>query len=126
MKIRLFVLAVFTLSSYILFAQTTRELEAGKVVLPNGWMLTPAGHNIPLGDLPLNLIISNSKKYAAVTNNGQSTQSIELIDLRTRKVLDTKIISKSWYGLAFSKDDKFIYASCGHDNQVNRYAISNK
>ena len=123
---KLFALATLALLSFISYAQTTRELERRKVVLPNGWGLTPAGYNIPLGDLPLNLIISNNKNYAAVTNNGQSTQSIELIDLRSKKVLDTKIIAKSWYGLAFSKDDKFIYVSGGHDNQVNRYIIRNK
>ena len=38
-----------------------------------------------LGDLPLNIAVSNSKNLMAVTNNGQSTQSIQLIDVPTGK-----------------------------------------
>lgn len=108
-----------------LFAQTLAQLEAKKVILPNGWSITPVGKQIPLGDLPLNIAISNNKKYAAITNNGQSTQTIELIDLISEKKLDTIIIEKSWYGLAFSSDSRFIYAAGGHDNLINRYEIVN-
>ena len=123
MKTKLFLYLLPFLFCLAVFAQTTRELQQRKTILPNGWTLTPAGQNIQLGDLPLNLVVSNNKKLAAVTNNGQSTQSIELIDIRNRKVLHTIEIAKSWYGLAFSKGDQYIYASGGHDNRINRYAI---
>ena len=56
-----------------------------KVQLPNGWYLSPAGRHLPLGDLPLNIAVSKSKKLMAVTNNGQSVQSIQLIDPATEK-----------------------------------------
>lgn len=123
MKARLFISCVLFLFVITASAQTAAELQQRKTGLPNGWALTPAGYNIPLGDLPLNLVISHNKKLATVTNNGQSTQTIELIDVRKRKRLDTIIIAKSWYGLAFSSNDKLIYASGGHDNMVNVYAI---
>jgi DNA-binding beta-propeller fold protein YncE len=61
-----------------------------------------------------------------VTNNGQSTQSITLIDVATEKVLDDVIIKKSWVGLAFSEDEKYIYASGGNDNIVVIYKIENQ
>ena len=93
------------------------------VLLPNGWSLTPAGRSFPLGDLPLNIAVSPSGKRMAVTNNGQSVQSIQLIDPKTEKVLFTKIIPKSWYGLTFSDDEKSLYASGGNDNCINQYAI---
>ncbi|AHF15353.1 bifunctional YncE family protein/alkaline phosphatase family protein [Niabella soli] len=108
---------------FITTAQTLQQLEAKKIQLPNEWSLTPAGTNITLGDLPLNLVISNSRKLAAVTNNGQSTQTIDLIDIKSQKRLDSIIIARSWYGLAFSGNDQFIYASGGHNNQVDRYEI---
>ena len=54
--------------------------KSGKVLLPNGWSLSPAGRSLPLGDLPLNIQISASQKLMAVTNNGQSKQSIQLIE----------------------------------------------
>src|SRR5207342_1617915 len=95
------------------------------VTLPNGWKLTPAGRSLPLGDLPLNLAVSNSKKLLAVTNNGQSVQSLQLIDTKSEQVLDNMVIPKSWYGLKFSKDEKFLYASGGNDNWILKYAIVN-
>ncbi len=115
------VIAFFAVNSS--HAQTLAELESKRVGLPNGWSLTPVGKNITLGDLPLNLVVSNNKKWLAVTNNGQSTQTIELIDRVAGKKVDSIIIAKSWYGLAFSKNDRFIYASGGHDNRVNKYGI---
>ena len=107
-------------------AKTLHEsLTNKRVRLPNGWQLSPAGRSIPLGDLPLNLALSSSKKYLAVTNNGQSVQSIQLIDTRTEKILDSKIIPVSWYGLKFSSNEKFLYASGGNDNRILIYAIIN-
>ena len=107
-------------------AQTPQQLEAARVQLPNGWSLTPVGKSISLGDLPLNIIVSASKKYVAVTNNGQSTQSIQLLDARAGKLLHSVVVDKAWYGLAFSSDEKFLYASGGNNNWILQYAIVNK
>ncbi len=101
------------------------QLSAKRVRLPNGWHLSPAGRSLPLGDLPLNLVVSSSKKWIAVTNNGQSVQSLHLIDPKTEKVLDIIVIPKSWYGLKFSADEKSLYASGGNDNWILKYSITN-
>lgn len=95
------------------------------VTLPNGWTLSPAGRSFPLGDLPLNIAVSSSKKLMAVTNNGQGVQSIQLINPVTEKILDNIIVPKSWYGLKFSADEKMLYASGGNDNWIMQYAIIN-
>ena len=105
--------------------QPSAVLVAERVKLPNGWSLTPAGKSLPLGDLPLNIAVSSKKKYAAVTNNGQSVQSIQLIDPASEKILDSVVIAKSWFGLKFSADEKKLYASGGNDNRILQYAISN-
>jgi len=95
------------------------------VQLVNGWKLSPVGKSFPLGDLPLNLAVSKSSKYMAVTNNGQGIQSIQLIDLKTEKIIDSVSIGKSWFGLKFSADEKYLYASGGHDNWIVQYEIKN-
>src|SRR5450755_3566569 len=105
-------------------ALAQKDTVSRRTLLPNGWSLTPLGRSIPLGDLPLNIIVSPSKKYIAVTNNGQSVQSIQLIDPVSGKVLSEKIIPKSWLGLAFSSDEKYLYASGGNDNLIVKYQIS--
>lgn len=95
------------------------------VLLPNGWQLSPAGRSLPLGDLPLNMAVSPTKKWLAVTNNGQSVQSIQLIDVKREKVLHSFEVRKSWYGLKFSADERFLYASGGNDNWILQFAIQN-
>lgn len=104
-------------------AQTPDEINFRRVSLPNGWQLTPVGKILHLGDLPLNIAVSPDKNLAAVTNNGQSTQSIDLIDLKKGIVVDSVLIGKSWLGLTFSGDGKSLYASGGNDNFIIRYAI---
>jgi len=107
-------------------AQDIPAMDASRVLLPNGWSLTPAGKQVELGDLPLNLVVSPDKKWLAVTNNGQSTQTIDLIEISSGKRVDTMLIKKSWYGLRFSTDSRLLYASGGHDNRVNVYRIANQ
>ena len=93
------------------------------IKLPNGWSLTPAGRSFPLGDLPLNIAVSGSGKRMAVTNNGQSVQSIQLIDPVSEQVLHTEMVAKAWYGLKFSADEKTLYASGGNDNRILVYKV---
>ena len=108
-----------------LHAQTLNEIESHRVSLPNGWKLTPVGKMLPLGDLPLNIALSPAKKLAAITNNGQSDQTIQLVDIEREVILDSITIGKSWLGLTFSGDGKYLYASGGNDNIIIRYAIRN-
>jgi len=106
-------------------AQTLQEIESQRVFLPNGWKLTAVGKQVPLGDLPLNIAISPSVKLAAVTNNGESTQTIQLIAIDGATILDSIVTGKSWLGLTFSDDSKMLYASGGNDNIIIRYSVIN-
>lgn len=124
MKIKYLLFGCMCFTAMVARSQSLEALQSGKIGLPNGWSLTPVGHNIELGDLPLNLVIGHKKKLAAVTNNGQSTQTIELIDIKRQQKLDSIVIAKSWYGLAFGSKDQSLYVSAGHDNMVKLYAIN--
>ena len=124
------VIALFVLPLLIVTASLAQTIpgssKSGKVLLPNGWSLSPAGRSLPLGDLPLNIQISGSQKLMAVTNNGQSKQSIQLIDPQSEKILHDQPIGKAWYGLKFSADEKKLYASGANDNIILVYPIIKK
>jgi len=109
-----------------LSAQALSEIESNRVILSNGWSITPVGDMIPLGDLPLNIAVSPSGKLLAVTNNGQSTQQVMLFDGGDFTLLDSVEMGKSWLGLVFSGDGRSLYASGGNDNWIVRYSIANK
>ncbi len=108
------------------FSQTLEQMNKKRITLPNGWSLTPAGKSLPLGDLPLNIAVSKTGKYMAVTNNGQSTQTIQLIDPKKEIDLDKVKIPKSWYGLKFTADETKLYASGGNDSWILQYSIINQ
>ena len=116
---RYLILLCFNLAALSAFSQASPQ----QVQLPNGWKLSPAGTSLPLGDLPLNMEVSPSFKYIAITNNGQGTQSIELIDIEKQKKTDSVVVSRSWYGLQFSSDEKYLYASGGHHNHILKFEV---
>lgn len=117
-----------TLSTVLLLAtlqaQDLSALEKSRIRLPNGWSLTPIGKSLPLGDLPLNIAVSKTNRYAAVTNNGQSTQTIQLLDAKNGTELDHVVISRSWGGLVLSADEQSLYASGGDNNWIVKYSIT--
>jgi YVTN family beta-propeller protein len=126
LKLQLLLFTTACLTASVSYGQLPGKIQqTGQVLLPNGWKLSPAGHALPLGDLPLNMQLSPSGKLLAVTNNGESTQSIQLIDPKTEKQLDERIVGKAWYGLAFSHDEKMLYAGGGNDNWIMAFHIQN-
>ena len=61
----------------------------GTAVTPVGFKVTPAGTQTPLGDLPLTTALSPDGKTMLVSNDGQGTQSLQVVDTATSKVVQT-------------------------------------
>jgi DNA-binding beta-propeller fold protein YncE len=120
----LFTLIQIIFSTAVLSGQTLKEIESKRIHLPNGWDITAVGKSLTLGDLPLNISLSPSKKMFAVTNNGVGLQTIQLFDAANEKLLDSVVVAKSWLGLTFSSDEKYLYASGGNDNTILRFLVS--
>ena len=95
----------------------------GTVLLPNHYRLTPAGEQIPVGDLPLNMTVSPDGKYLAVTNNGYSEQFISIIDIKQQKQVQTLPVQASFFGLDFSRDGQMLYASGGGRNLIYFFSL---
>jgi DNA-binding beta-propeller fold protein YncE len=114
------------LSLFAAAQQPGQQPDGPSMLLPTGWSLTPAGRSLPLGDLPLNIAVSPNKKRLAVTNNGQSKHSLQLIDPQKGRLLQSLEIPSAWLGLAFSDDARTLYASAGNANLVLRYSVENE
>jgi hypothetical protein len=50
---------------------TTGAQADGTTLLPNGWRLGPAGRQLRVGSLPLNIVLSPDGRYAVVTGCGR-------------------------------------------------------
>src|SRR5262245_52714862 len=68
-------------------------------VLPNGWRLTPAGQQVILTDLPLNIRTTPDGRYALVATNGYNAHELTAIDLATREKVSVETARQSWFGL---------------------------
>src|SRR5512140_1822771 len=101
------------------------KLSDGRVLLPNGWMLSPAGTSLQVGELPLNMALSSDEKYLVVTNNGTARQELSLIDLAQWKVVQTVPLNRSWLGLKFLKNESAFVVSGGNDNKILKYSLAN-
>ncbi len=93
----------------------------GRTLLPNGWSLTPVGEQVPLGELPLNMVVSADGATVVVTNNGTKTQELTVIDVPTWTVRQTVPLGRSWLGLAYQAGGGDLLVSGGNDNDILRF-----
>ncbi|MCW2599275.1 MAG: phosphoesterase [Frankiales bacterium] len=99
----------------------------GTAVAATGHRITPVGRQTALGDLPLAQELSPDGRTLLVSNDGQGTQSLQMVDVASGHVVQTLPYSapKSLFvGLAFSPDGKTAYASGGGDQKVHRYVVN--
>lgn len=99
----------------------------GTGVTSIGFTVTPAGQQTDLGDLPLGAVSSPDGRWLVVSNDGQGTQSLQVIDTATRAVTQTlpyPAPDALFVGLAFTPDGKTLYASGGGNNLIRRYNVN--
>ncbi|HEY8912191.1 bifunctional YncE family protein/alkaline phosphatase family protein [Lacisediminihabitans sp.] len=102
--------------------------QDGTATTSVGQRVTPAGQQTRLGDLPLNSALSPDGKKLLVSNNGQGTQSLQLVDVGTRAVVQTisYLSPESLYmGLAWSPDGTRAFASAAANAKIRVYSFAN-
>lgn len=106
---------------------SSRRLPGGSAaagyLLPNGWTLTPAGEQIEVGDFPLAILLHPDGRHLLVSNNGYSAQSIDVVDLVSKKVVSRANIEMAWLGLGISVDGDRIFAGGGLSNSILRFSF---
>src|SRR5881296_4025414 len=97
-------------------------LRDGTTQLASGWRIRPAGRQVPVGTLPLNLL-TLSDGSVLVTNNGYDANGLMRIDPVTAQLVWRLPLEAAWLGLARSGRDwrDTVWASGGATNQVYRF-----
>jgi YVTN family beta-propeller protein len=100
----------------------------GTGVTTQGWLLTPVGQQIQLGDRPMGIALSPDGNTILVSNDGSSAiESLMVIDRASGDVVQTidyPAPEALWIGVAFSPDGTHAYASAGGDNKIRVYDVS--
>jgi DNA-binding beta-propeller fold protein YncE len=87
--------------------------NGANALLVSGWKTTPAGRQLPSGDMILSGQLSPDGKLFAFTNTGYTQHALHIVDLVTEKVISEFPMEQAWSGLAFAPDGKRIYVSSG-------------
>lgn len=83
-------------------------------LLPNGWTITPAGEQVTLKDLPLNILPLADNRHALVASSGYNAHELCLIDLKEKSIADKQTVRQSWFGLvANPAQDKLWWSGGG-------------
>jgi Phosphoesterase family len=118
----LFVLALWALlaESLATAEEPSKPRFAGRTedgfLLPNGWTLTPAGDQVTLTDMPLNIIPLADGRHVLVASSGFNQHELVVVDLADKQITDREKVKQSWFGLATTANqDKVWWAGGGAD-----------
>jgi YVTN family beta-propeller protein len=93
--------------------------DDGRILVPNGQTLTPAGTHIEVNDRPLGMVVSpNGALLAVVTGSNFNPRALHLLDIATRTLKQTIPIANSFVGVAFNPAGDTIYVGGGASNDV--------
>jgi DNA-binding beta-propeller fold protein YncE len=93
--------------------------------LATGVRLDAEGEFIDLGSMPLGMALAPEGKRVVAVLSGWREQGIQVVDLESKKVLQTIPQEAAFYGVAFSADGKQLYVSGGNEDLIYAYSWSN-
>jgi YVTN family beta-propeller protein len=131
-------LALFSLTQPLqLPAQEAKKAEApalaptwpglkrdGRVLLPNGWSLKPAGSQLKLGDLPVQIVVHPTEPVLAILHAGYGDQEVITVDQKTKAILGRVVIPYTFSGITFNPDGTKLYVSGGFDDLIHVFDYS--
>ncbi|HUY36651.1 MAG TPA: alkaline phosphatase family protein [Pirellulales bacterium] len=97
---------------------------AGEVLLPNQWSLRPAGKQIKLGDLPVQIVLHPKQRFAAVLHAGYGEHEIVVVDLEKQRIVSRVALAQTFYGLAFDPDGQRLFASGAESEVVHQFRFA--
>jgi YVTN family beta-propeller protein len=92
-------------------------------LLPNGWTLTPAGDQVPLTDLPLNILPLPDGQRALVASSGYNAHELVLVDLETKARRHTATVRESWFGMAATPNGQDVWLSGGGGDVIHHFRL---
>src|SRR5208282_3072399 len=91
-------------------------------LLSTGVRLDPAGDAIDLGSMPLAMAVAPGGDKLAVVLSGWREQGLQIVDLKSRQVVQTLIQPAAFFGIGFSRDGRELFVSGGNDDTIFCYS----
>lgn len=100
-------------------------LPGGRFLLNSGWVLEPAGKQVPLDTLPMAPALSPDGRWLLVLNGGYNPPSISVIDAAAARETARVPVPDGWLGLAFSPKGDRVYVGGGSRAAVFEFTFNN-
>jgi YVTN family beta-propeller protein len=87
-------------------------------------MVTPAGDQVIVTDLPLNIVPTADSRYALIATSGYNKHQLTLIDLASKAPVASETVQQSWFGLALDNPSGRIWWSGGGNHLLHEYRVA--
>src|SRR6185312_9229938 len=104
--------------------QKVGPLPGGGFLLDSGWIIRPAGDQIPVDTFPMSTALSNNGKYLLVLNGGYNPPSISVIDLAQKKEIGRTPLTDAWLGLTVAANKDLVYVGGGSTGKVFELSLN--
>ena len=104
--------------------EQTGPLPGGGFLLNSGWILRPAGKQVPLDTLPMSSALSPDGKFLLVLNGGYNPPSISVMETGTAREIRRVPVPDGWLGLTFTSNGRLVYAGGGARASVFEFTFS--
>jgi len=99
-------------------------LPGGGFLLNSGWLLRPAGEQVPLSTMPMASALSPDGKFLAILQGGYLPPTVSIHDPATLKKISETVLPDAWLGLAFAPQAGLLYVSGGSRAAIYELALS--
>ncbi|HWQ53371.1 MAG TPA: bifunctional YncE family protein/alkaline phosphatase family protein [Bryobacteraceae bacterium] len=123
------VVALLTLAVLLSSQPAPREqvgpLPGGRFLLNSGWVLEPAGKQVPLDTLPMSTALSPDGRWLLVLNGGYNPPTISVLNAANGTETSRVPVADGWLGLTFSPKGDRVYVGGGSRAAVFEFNFSN-
>ena len=99
-------------------------VAGGGFLLNSGWVVRPAGKQVPLDTLPMSTALSPDKKYLLVLHCGYRPPSISVLDAVSGNAISSTRVPDAWLGLTISPKGDRVYVGGGAQGAVFEFAFA--
>jgi DNA-binding beta-propeller fold protein YncE len=128
MKRALLIVAILSAATLLISqpepAVRVGPLPGGGILLPTGWVVRPAGRQLPLDTFPMNSLLTPDGRFLLVLHGGYNPPSLHVIDAKTEKPVSQLRLPDAWLGMAITTNGRLIYVSGGSQSAIYEVALS--
>ncbi|MBY0506200.1 MAG: bifunctional YncE family protein/alkaline phosphatase family protein [Bryobacteraceae bacterium] len=96
----------------------------GRVLLPNGWQLDPAGRQIPLDTMPSTSLVTPDGKHLLVLHQGYNPPSVAVLSLPGLEEKSRVKVPDAWLGMTMTQSGDKVYVGGGSQSAIYEFSLS--